>query len=163
MKTVRRVSACIAVGFTVLVAGCVTPAPSQTSLQIQEYQSKNFEVEKKTAFNSVLSVLQDMGYIVGSASFETGFISAESPAKNDTGFWDAMGGVRREQKVAVTASIEDMKTNLSRVRLNFVTRQKRSGAYGQQANDDAPVLDQKLYANAFDKIGEAVFIRTSQK
>jgi len=146
------------------LAGCAGGAPKaeKTSLEIQAVQSKNFEADKKVAFNSVVSVLQDLGYIIGSASLETGFITAESAVKNDTGFWDAMGGVRREQRVAVTASVEEMKTNSTRIRLNFVSRQKRSAQYGQQANDDNPIHDPKIYQNAFDKIGEAVFIRKGQ-
>lgn len=154
------VSAMVLAGLT----GCATrPAPKEkTSLEVQAIQAKAFEADKKTAFNSVLSVLQDLGYIVASASIETGFITAESAVTNSTGFWDAMGGVRREMRVAVTASIEEMKPNSTRVRLNFVSRQKRSAERGQQANDDTPLLNPTLYQNAFDKIGEAVFIRKGQ-
>ena len=145
-------------------AGCaVTPPPKEkTSLEIQAIQAKTFEADKKVAFNSVLSVLQDLGYIVASASMETGFITAESAVKNDTGFLDAMAKVRRESRVAVTASVEEMKANSSKVRLNFVNRQKRSAVNGQQANDDTPLQDPKVYDNAFEKISEAIFIRKGQ-
>lgn len=140
---------------------CVSPnaTPPMTSLQIQAIQAKNFEADKKTTFNAVVSVLQDLGYIINSASLETGFITAESATQNDTGFFDALGGVGREQRVAVTASVEEMKPNQNRVRLNFVTRVKRSARNGQQANDDTPIQNPTIYQNAFEKIGEAVFIR----
>lgn len=146
------------------LTGCAGGAPKaeKTSLEIQAVQSKSFDTDKKVAFNSVVSVLQDLGYIISSASLDTGFITAESTVQNNTGFWDAMGGVRREQRVAVTASVEEMKSNSTRVRLNFVSRQKRSAQYGQQANDDDSIHDPKIYQNAFDKIGEAVFIRKGQ-
>lgn len=158
-KFVLAVASSIVLG---LVGCAATPEPAKTSLEIQSIQAKNFDVDKKLAFNSVVSVLQDLGYIIGSASLETGFITAESAVKNDTNFFDAMGGVRREQRVAVTASIEEMRTNSTRVRLNFVSRQKRSAQYGQQANDDKPIQDPKIYQNAFDKVGEAIFIRKGQ-
>jgi hypothetical protein len=93
---------------------------------------------------------------------ETGFITAESAVKNQTGFFDAMAGVRREERVAVTASVEEMRANSTRVRFNFVSRQKRSAERGQQANDDTPILDPVIYANAFEKVGEAIFIRKGQ-
>lgn len=143
------------------LSGCaVSPQKKEmTSLEIQAVQAKNFETDKKIAFNSVVSVLQDLGYIIGSASFETGFITAESAVKNDTGLIDALGGVRREQRVAVTASVEEMKLNFTKVRFNFVSRVKRSAKRGQQANDDFPLQDAALYQNAFDKVGEAIFIR----
>lgn len=146
------------------LSGCATNPPprEKTSLEVQAIQAKNFETDKKVAFNSVLSVLQDRGYIIASANMETGFITAESAVKNNTGFLDAMGGVRREARVAVTASVEEMKTNLTRVRLNFVYREKRSAQRGQQASDDTPMLNPKFYESAFEKIGEAIFIRKGQ-
>lgn len=146
------------------VYGCASPPPPRvrTSLDMQAIQARTFEADKKTAFNSVLSVLQDLGYIIGSASLETGFITAESAVQNTTGFFDAMGNVRRESRVAVTASVEELKVNSTRVRLNFVNRQKRSAVNGQQANDDTPLLNSVIYENGFEKIGEAIFIRKAQ-
>lgn len=156
----KKIGFAILAGASVLLAGCAgAPAkPEKTSLEIQAVQARNFD-DKKVSFNSVVSVLQDLGYIINSASLETGFITAESAVQNNTGFLDAMGGVRREQRVAVTATVEEMKANATRVRLNFVTRQKRSAQYGQQASDDQPIHDARFYQNAFEKIGEAIFIR----
>ncbi len=146
------------------LSGCATAPPpkEKTSLEVQAIQARSFETDKKVAFNSVVSVLQDLGYIIASASMETGFITAESSVNNQTGFFDAMAGVRRESRVAVTVTVEEMKKNSTRVRLNFVLRQKRSAQYGQQSNDDTPLLDPKTYENAFEKIGEAIFIRKGQ-
>lgn len=154
---------------TVLVSlgGCVTqPQVQKSSLEIQAIQAKSFEADKPTTFRSVLSVLQDLGYVVNSASLETGFISAESPIKQDksgaAAFAAIMGGVRTEGRTAVTASVEEFNKS-TRVRLNFVDKKLRSGAYGQRAADEAPIEDPKIYENAFDKIGEAIFIRLGQK
>ena len=153
--------------FASFLVGCVATAPKKSSLEIQAVQAKNFETSKKVAFESTMSVLQDLGYIVKSASLETGFITAESPNVQDRSgraFAAAFfGGVRIEQQTAVTATVEGVKDSLSRIRLNFVTKEKRSGAYGRQAADDTPIEDPKVYQNAFDKIGEAIFIRTSSK
>lgn len=151
-----------------VVGGCATnTSATKTSLEIQAIQAKTFEANKKTAFNSVMSVFQDFGYIIGSASLDTGFITAESPNQQDNSggavFATIFAGVRTEVKTAVTASIEELAPNAIRVRLNFVTRQRRSGAYGQNASDDSPVEDPTVYQNAFDKIGEAIFVRSSQK
>jgi ABC-type phosphate/phosphonate transport system substrate-binding protein len=149
---------------TVVLAGCVATAPAKkTSLEIQAIQAKSVETTKAIAFNSTMSVLQDLGYIIGSASIDTGFITAESPVEQDQSanavLNQIFGGVRTEQRTAVTATVEGIKENLTRIRLNFVVRQKRSGAYGQNASDDKPVEDVKVYQNAFEKIQEAIFIR----
>jgi hypothetical protein len=152
-----------------LVVGCAAPAskPAKTSLEIQAFQSRNFEADKATSFKAVLSVLQDLGYVVQAASLDTGVITAQSPNKQDTSgsaFAAAFfNGVRTEGRVYVTASVEDMNAKLTRVRLNFVDKKFRSGAYGQQATDEAPIHDAKVYEGAFEKISEAIFIRQAQK
>ena len=65
-------------GTVLFMTGCaMNEAPqTKTSLEIQAYQSKQFDVDKKTAFNSAMSVFQDLGYIVNSANLDTGFITA---------------------------------------------------------------------------------------
>lgn len=147
------------------IAGCSTPEPQKTSLEIQAIQAQNFDASKKVAFNAVMSVLQDLGFIVQSASLETGFITADSPVKQDTSggatFMAIFGGVRSEGKSAVTASVEEITGKKSRIRLNFLNRSTRSSSYGQNATQDTPVLDPAVYQKAFDKIGEAIFIRTA--
>lgn len=148
--------------------GCVTtdPVVKKTSLELQSIQAKSFDADKTTTFRSVLSVLQDLGYVVGSASMETGFITAESPTQQDTSggavFAAVFGGVRTEGKTAVTASIEEFGKD-TRVRLNFVDKRARSGQRGQRASDETPIIDPKVYNNAFEKISESIFIRKNQK
>ncbi len=151
-----------------LLAGCAfdSPTPQKTSLEIQAFQSKQFEADKKTAFNSTMSVFQDLGYVVNSASLETGFISAESPLKGAEGlqaFLENISNFRSEGKTAVTAFVEEIGPRSTKVRLNFVQRDKTLREYGQQANREKPILDPKVYDSAFNKIGDAIFIRTSQK
>ena len=151
-----------------LLTACATDrgAPQKTSLEIQSFQSKQFETDKKTAFNSTMSVFQDLGYVVNSASLETGFISAESPLKGADGmqaFLENISNLRSEGKTAVTAFVEEIGGKTTKVRLNFVQRDKMLREYGQQANREKPILDPKVYESAFNKIGDAIFIRTSQK
>lgn len=150
-----------------LLAGCAQPVkPKMTSLEIQAYQAKTFEADKKITFNAVMSVLQDLGYIIGSASLDTGFITAVSPNKSVNSpaaqLAKMFGGIITEGNTAVTVSIEEITPKRTRVRLNFVDRQTRSGNYGQRGAEDTPVEDQQVYVNAFDKIGEAIFIRQAQ-
>ncbi len=151
-----------------LITGCAidNPPPQKTSLEIQAFQSKQFDADKKTAFNSTMSVFQDLGYVVNSASLETGFISAESPLKGAEGiraFLENISSMRSEGKTAVTAFVEEIGTRSTKVRLNFVQRDKLQSDRGQQANREKPILDPKVYEAAFNKIGDAIFIRTSQK
>jgi hypothetical protein len=164
----RRMLCALMVGSALLTAGCaMNEAPqNKTSLEIQAYQSRSFEVDKKTAFNSAMSVFQDLGYIVNSANLDTGFITAESPTKGAKGseaFLSFLAGMRVEGRTAVTAFVEELSPKSAKIRLNFVERKKSSGDYGQQSNRDDPIQDPKIYQSAFDKISDAIFIRAAQK
>lgn len=155
-------------GTALFMTGCAMndAAENKTSLEIQSYQSRQFDVDKKTAFNSAMSVFQDLGYIVNSANLDTGFITAESPTKGAKGgeaFLSFLAGMRIEGRTAVTAFVEELSPKSSKIRLNFVERRKTSGDYGQQSNRDNPIQDPKIYQSAFDKISDAVFIRSAQK
>ena len=155
-------------GTVLFMTGCaMNDAPqSKTSLEIQAYQSKQFDVDKKTAFNSAMSVFQDLGYIVNSANLDTGFITAESPTQGTKGgeaLWSFLAGMRVEGRTAVTAFVEELSPKSTKIRLNFVDRRKSSSEYGQQSNRDNPIQDPKIYQSAFDKISDAVFIRSAQK
>ncbi len=117
------------------IAGCSTPEPQKTSLEIQAIQAQNFDASKKVAFNAVMSVLQDLGFIIQSASLDTGFITADSPITQDTSgdstFMSLFAGVRTEGKSAVTAIVEEITDRKARVRLNFISRKMQSGYHGQ--------------------------------
>ncbi len=164
----RRVLCGVAVGSALFTAGCAMndASSNKTALEIQSYQSRSFEVDKKMAFNSAMSVFQDLGYIVNSANLDTGFITAESPTKGAKGsdaFLSFLAGIRVEGRTAVTAFVEELSPKSAKIRLNFVERKKASGDYGQQSNRDDPIQDPKIYQSAFDKISDAIFIRSAQK
>lgn len=152
-----------------LLAGCQTveTKPAKTALQIQAIQARNFEADKPTAFRSVTSVLQDLGYTIQAADLNTGIITAQSPTtqdKSSEASWAAaFGGVRTEGKTQVTATVEEFGAKQARVRLNFVDKRFRSARNGQTATDEQAVHDPVIYANAFEKIGEAIFVRAAQR
>ena len=143
--------------FCLLSSGCefFTPPPQMTSLQIQSIQSREFETSKKIAFGSVMTVFQDLGYIVNSAEYNTGFITAESPNSQD--FFSG------NQKMKATAFIEELDNNNTKIRLNFV----RHTEYVQQNSGviirDTAVQTPDTYQEAFTKIQEQIFIKTPFK
>ena len=165
-----------AVGLT--LAGCVVQQqkPPMTPLEIQSIQTREFESPKKIVFASVVSVFQDLGYTIKNADLNTGFINAESAAQDmSIGpeaeiFIGVIGGVLGgkpttttqgvEQTVA-TAFIEEI-GNRARVRLNFVITRQLSSAQGQNSRRDTPILDVKIYTNAFERIENAIFIRSGE-
>lgn len=141
---------------SIILSGCISePKPQLTSLQLQAIQARDFETNKRTAFAATMSVFQDLGYIIESANFDTGFITAKSPVKS---CFDFQGTVMRSTKA--TAFIEELKPNSTKIRLNFVNSQERSTDRGVRNVDEDAVEMGTMYQNAFTKIQEAIFIRT---
>ena len=151
-----------------LVTGCLSPPkPKMTPLQIQSLQSRQYESSKNIVFASVISVFQDLGYTITNANKDTGLIYAESAAKSDGMMSDLLGvgfgnilGFTEVSQTKATSFIETI-GNGTRVRLNFVEIKKTSSEQGQSDRQDSPILDGKIYQNAFERIDSAIFIRTN--
>ena len=138
---------------SIFLTGCMTTAkkPNMTSLQIQSLQSREYESKKDIVF-------QDIGYTISNADIQTGLIYAESSSQSDfmSKFWL---GMTKVSQTKATAFVEQI-GNKTRARLNFVEVKKSSSGWGQSDREDTPLLDAKLYENAFDKIENAIFIRS---
>ncbi len=147
---------------TALLAGCVAqPKSTMTPLEIQSLQVREYEEPKEVVFNSVVSVFQDIGYTILSADMQTGFISTESATEDETSFIAfVLGGWAKTAQTRATGFVERI-GDKTRVRLSFVEVTQRSSAYGQDRRKDVPILDAKIYENAFDKVENAIFIRSA--
>ena len=145
----------------VLITGCETTKPkvNLTPLDIQSMQSRSYEFAKDIVFPSVMSVFQDLGYSINSADINTGLITAESAADSDKAlrFWL---GITKVSQTKANAFIEEI-GNETKVRINFVVTKKKSFGYGQTDREDEQILTPQPYQNAFEKIENAIFIRSS--
>ena len=144
----------------ILLIGCAAPGPAMTPLEIQSLQSREYENSKMVVFTSVVSVFQDLGYTIKSADMKTGFIMAESAASSDTAS-KILLGVSNVSQTSATAFIEQIGRH-TWVRLNFVTSSKKSSSYGQTDREDTPILDIRIYRNAFERIESAIFVRSDR-
>ena len=159
MKTSSVALLCIAL----CTAGCAVEPPLPTPLQLQAFQSHEFEAPKRVVFGSVLSVFQDVGYIVQSADLETGFITAASPTGSKASWWELLQDTTSSAQTRATAFVEEIRPGFVTVRLNFVDSRRLSGRQGQTTDRDTPILDPKAYQSAFDKIGDAIFVRSATR
>ena len=145
---------------SLVLSGCATtPKTTLTPLEIQALQTRTYEHSKDIAFPSVMSVFQDLGYTVNSADKDTGLITAESATASDAAskFWL---GITDVSQTKATAFIEQMGSSSS-VRLNFVATNKKFTMYGRSDRQDTPILDAAVYQNAFERIENAIFMRSS--
>jgi hypothetical protein len=144
-----------------LFAGCETTKPMQTGLQQQAYQSRDFAATKRNSFDAVLTVLQDYGYIIESADFDTGFITGKAPTSNRFDPWWGPMNEGGKATAFVTTTGEDS----SRIRLNFVSVSQRKSAWNlaQDVINEQPVTDPAIYSNVFEKVDETIFVFKAQK
>lgn len=138
------------------VNGCLPQnyTPTKTSLELQAFQTKEFDTSKAVAFASTLSVFQDLGYIIESGDLESGLITGKSPTSRGMVF----GGATQEFRKA-TGFVETIGKNVTRIRVNFVDNVIASSGYGQTQRVDTPIEEPKLYQEVFNKIEKAIFVR----
>jgi hypothetical protein len=141
------------------MVGCATTAPELTPLEIQSMQTRSFEEDKSIVFGSVVSVFQDLGYQIESADLATGLITSESPADSVSNWATAFTGMRQVTQTRATAFVEKVGNQVN-VRLNFLVMNQLSGGYGQSDRQDQPITDVEIYQNAFERIENAIFVRS---
>ena len=144
----------------ILLTGCASTGPAMTPLEIQSLQTREYENDKSIVFTSVVSVFQDLGYTIQSADKDTGFITARSAVSSDTAS-KILFGISNVSQTNATAFVEQI-GKFTKVRLNFVTSNKTSSAYGQSDQEDTPILDAKVYQSAFERVESAIFVRSAK-
>ncbi len=134
------------------------PEINLTPLEIQSMQTRTYDNKKEVVFPSVMSVLQDLGYSIKVADINTGLITAMSTAKSNAAmkFWL---GIAEVSQTNADSFIEEI-NGRTKVRINFINVVKQSSAYGQDDRTDQQILDPVPYQSAFDKIENAIFIRS---
>ncbi len=164
-------SLCVIAGALALSA-CVTPSPKLTPLQIEAMQTSSFEADRDTVYASVLSVFQTLGYTIRESDKDAGLIVAEGLSEDSSnkalGFLAilsaSLGGgyqqvEKKSAKVIANAFVEKINEKDTRVRINLVREEKSSNG----TTNSRRVLNGKFYQNAFAQIGDAVFLRQSNK
>lgn len=136
-------------------------APPPSGLELQQIQAKDIEGNKTVVFGAVMSVLQDSGYRIQAADKDTGLITgvASTSGKMVYSLWSGFG--KSKKTPIVSAFIEEKTATITRVRLSFVMAKVKSTVYGAGAQDEEPIYDAAVYQDAFEKINQAVFIRSS--
>ncbi|MBL9070399.1 MAG: hypothetical protein JNM03_10460 [Sphingopyxis sp.] len=143
------------------IAAAKEKRQEMSALQIQAMQSRDVEGSYKTVFASVISVLQDSGYRIENADRDTGLVTGLGSSKGKLTYNLFTGFGKSKKSPIVSAFIEEINPNTSRVRINFVMALMKSNAYGSQPQDEEPILDAAVYQDAFEKINQAVFVRNS--
>jgi len=154
-------SCLIALALIVMLGACATapPAPEMTPVEIQNMQTRTYEHDLNVVFRSVVSVFQDLGYTVKQADTNAGFIQADGNADSNEAlkFW--LGATQTTQTKA-TAFVEKIGEK-THVRISFVETVEKSTAYGAEDRQETQIILAEIYQNAFERIENAIFVRTS--
>lgn len=153
----------VALALTLAAMGGCQPAakPPMTPLELQSLQTREFETTKKAAFAAVMTVFQDLGYVIESADIDTGFITAAGPTTDTGNFWSGVAETSVNEKAKATAFVEERGARRARVRLNFVVSRQTSTKGGQTSSNDTPVHDAEMYQSVFNRIDQAIFVRSA--
>ena len=147
----------LALSFLTVSCG-MKDTPKMTPMEIQSIQTRDFESTKAIVFPSVVSVFQDIGYNIESADIASGLIVAES-LKDSNYATMFLFGVTDIRSTKANAFIEEI-GNMTKVRLNFINVREQSNIYGQEDRNDNQILEVEPYKNAFEKIENAIFVRS---
>ena len=142
-----------------LETGCRRRAPALQPLELQSIQSREYDASKNVVYASVISVFLDLGYQLKSSDKDTGLITAESAATSSASS-KAWLGISKVSQTSASAFIERI-GKTTKVRLSFVTSLKTSTGSGRSDRIDTPITNVKVYQNAFERIENAIFIRSS--
>ncbi|WP_265659084.1 hypothetical protein [Francisella philomiragia] len=141
------------------LSGCISSGPQQpnlTPLQIQLMQTKVFNVDLRTAFDATVTVMQNLGYIIQDANFNTGIITAKST--------ENANGWGQSEYTEATAFIQPYRQSNkdSSIRINFVVYQSTPDPNQGAApiNTSYAILNPQAYENAFAKIQQQIFVQT---
>ncbi|MGN6690096.1 MAG: hypothetical protein ACTHJU_04040 [Sphingopyxis sp.] len=159
----KFIKSAVLIGISVAAAQIPAVAKDKVELsplQLQAMQTKDFEASKETVFASVMSVLQDAGYRVENADLATGIITGVGSSKGKM-VYSLWSGFGKSKKSPIVSSYIEQLGPMTRVRLNFVMAKVKSTLYGSQPQDEEPIVEAAVYQDAFNKIDQALFIRSS--
>jgi hypothetical protein len=134
----------------IFFAGCAS-TPELTALQRRSFEARDLQGSFEDAFKATIQVLQDEGYVIKNADFQSGVIQGETGIKQD--FW---GGTMHNAEV--TATLEQFGENTVKERLVFLNKSKDSSRYGT-FEDSKRIEDPKFFQRIYDDIQKEMFVR----
>lgn len=164
MKKIIAFATATALAFSILTPdelSAKSKQPEVSGLELQQIQTRDFEAPKDMVFASVMSVLQDSGYRIQSADLETGLITGVGSAKGKITYNLFWGFGKKKKSPVASVFIEKIGPEYTRVRISFVVATVKATVYSSQPADEDPVTDAAVYAQAFEQVEQAVFLRQS--
>jgi hypothetical protein len=135
---------------SLLAVGCAPKpsqellAPTEAQLKLRSLQTRTLDVnDRQVALRAVVTVLQDLGFIIERANEPLGFVTAERFAEPN------MRGI-----VGVTVTVRPQDDGRMMVRANATY----AAVHPMTGWKNTPIEDPKVYQNFFASLQRALFI-----
>lgn len=106
----KKVTVLTAIVVAIVFSGC---APKYTDEQRQEMESRIIDADREVVFHSLVSILQDKGYVIDHSDFAGGVIKANSGTNTS---WFIATTVSKHE---VTATVSPYGAGRTKVRVTF--------------------------------------------
>jgi len=153
-----QTTATILIAFMMFFVGCAIQ-PQLSPLQIREITTRLFDAGYENTYRSILTVLQDQGYIIKNTDMNTGLINATIDRAANAGSQVAqvflLGYVAdKGSEMDVSFMVNKISETKTEVRLNiqearYGQSSKWSGSSKQNVNQ---ILDPEIYRQLFNEI-----------
>lgn len=152
----------LAVLIIVFLVGCATQ-PLISPQQKRQITTRIFEAKYENTYRSILTVLQDQGYIVKNTDMNTGLINATVDRQTGTGAQVAQAilfgrVVNKGSELDVSFMVNKINETSTEIRINI-----QESSYGQTSmysgtskQDVKQILDPKIYDALFKEINTEI-------
>jgi len=170
LKMGKYVTFGIMIMLTSVLIGCATQQPTveKTQLQIREFQTRTYDTaDFKMVMKSVMSSLQDDGYIIQQANVDLGLLTAKKDLDTTDNFSAGLSALsaaldgrannaRYEKTTIIEASANISSFGKStRVRVNFSKKKLNNRSEVMSVEQ---IGDQQFYQTFFSKVDKGIFI-----
>lgn len=163
----KKIQIFLLLTISLFVVGCktVSEAPSvktMSQVETRQLQTRTYSgVDMLTGLKSVVSALQDEGYLIESTNDKLGIITAQSEVKTElkgarqyAEDWTYNGTYETVQRIIVSATVSEFGKDL-KVRVNMVRK-----AFNQNGGViwSVPIQEAKHYQAIFTKVDKSLFL-----
>lgn len=150
MRTILFLATCCALP----LFSCAAPPPSAATRQ--QLQARDFAADKTSVYRSCMRTLQDAGYVIQSADFEAGLITAYGEPAQAEGFWET---ITAPDRIFASVVLDPHSPSTTEVRATFVEHDDETDCEGVHTLDVDTIYTPEVYATFFQGLDRVLATR----
>lgn len=166
-----------------IFSNTVNAESKMTPLEISTMQTREYEITRRLAFDTVMGMYQDLGYIIEEADWDTGLITASQRSRGGSAFFKineshqastfirSMGEKKVKIRINVRRQASGEKTTAGNVAsqgaamglgmlipFGGILPSIADGIANDAAKDDSIILDPEIYRAIFNSLENSLFV-----